>query len=471
MTITSQARPSSAQALPRKRLEERIIQLSSQIAGATCELLLLIGEFDAVDGWGAWGMASTSAWLSWQCGVGRTAAREQVRVAKALREFPSIVSAFREGRLSYSKVRAITRIATTDTVDLLVDWAQHATAAQLERIVAGQRRAERNPQVRAQHAARSLSWRWDDDGSLVGSFRLPPDQGVRFLQAIEIARGALPEVPDEVADAEAGAAEPCEGCRNASAEAPAPHRFGCAAAEVEAEPARIKQRSSVDALMFMAGTTVTAVEQSADSEDDGVGLPGLGAERFSLVLHASAEAPDGELTTDDGITLHPLVGRRLSCGCPYSVQTDDANGNPLHLGRRTRRIRGRLARAVHARDGGRCQAPGCRNRTRQIHHIIHWADGGVTCIENLVSLCDSHHWLVHEGGWNITGKQGHWQFKASDGRVLQAAPQPTSAATPLAGNAAIRPNAIVPTQVDATLDLDMCLFSLWQAANLRPSSN
>ena len=188
------------------------------------------------------------------------------------------------------------------------------------------------------------------------------------------------------------------------------------------------------------------------------------------MLHASAEAPT-ELTTDTGVTIHRVTGQRLTCSCAHATQTDDPDGNPLHLGRRTRRIRGRLARAVHARDHGHCQAPGCRNRTRQIHHITHWADGGVTCIENLISLCDAHHWLVHEGEWTITGEQGAWLFQSPDGRTLRTTPEPAATSTPLLHNTAITATAIVPTAVDATIDLDACLYSLNNRPSLRPSAN
>jgi Domain of unknown function (DUF222) len=157
-------------------------------------------------------MRSTGHWLSWQCGIGRTAAREQVRVARAMREYPVITDAFSEGRLSYSKVRAITRIATADTVEVLVDWARHCTAAQLERVVAGQRRALRAQDVRARKAARQVTYRWDDDGSLVGSFRLPPEDGARFLQALEIAKARLPEPVEEAVRAEDDAVPACDSC-------------------------------------------------------------------------------------------------------------------------------------------------------------------------------------------------------------------------------------------------------------------
>jgi hypothetical protein len=160
---------------PLERLEAEIVELSSQLTAATSRLLGLVGEFDAVEGWREWGMRSTAHWLSWQCGVGLTAGREQVRVARALRRLPLLAGEFAAGRLSYSKVRAVSRVATAETESTFVEWAVHATAAQLDRLVAAQRRVPRTGEVRARHDARYLSWRWDDDGSLVGSFRLPPE--------------------------------------------------------------------------------------------------------------------------------------------------------------------------------------------------------------------------------------------------------------------------------------------------------
>jgi hypothetical protein len=120
---------------PLERLEAEIVELSSQLTAATSRLLGLVGEFDAVEGWREWGMRSTAHWLSWQCGVGLTAGREQVRVARALRSLPLVAAEFADGRLSYSKVRAVSRVATAATEATLVEWALHATAAQLDRLV------------------------------------------------------------------------------------------------------------------------------------------------------------------------------------------------------------------------------------------------------------------------------------------------------------------------------------------------
>jgi hypothetical protein len=405
-------------------LEAEIVELSSQLTAATSRLLGLVGEFDAAEGWREWGMRSTAHWLSWQCGVGLTAGREQVRVARALRSLPLLAAEFATGRLSYSKVRAVSRVATPETESTLVEWALHATAAQLDRLVAAQRRVSRTAVVRARHDARYLTWRWDDDGSLIGSFRLPPEQAAVLLQALEVAKESLPAVTPSVAHASAEAS-PVDGQGNASAEAP--------------EPAMAPR--SVDALVQLATAFLDAKRQSASPNQ---------RERYQLVLHATTEqltrdhddAAEGTTTTD-GIRLHPETARRLTCDCPTSTLTVDGHGAPLHLGRRTRRIRGRLARAVHYRDRGRCQAPGCTVVATITHHIRHWARGGTTCLINLISLCDAHHWLVHDGGWTIAViRPGTWRFYASDGRRLDTDHAPVAASRPLPTDPTLEPDAV-----------------------------
>lgn len=428
--------------MPLERVEARLVELSSQIAGATCELLCLVAQFDAADGGKVWGLASTAHWLSWKCGVGMTAAREQVRVARKLVGFPALITEFSAGRLSYSKVRSITRAATENTIDTWIMWARHSTAAQLDRIVAGCQRARRSRDAQAQRATRQVSYRWDEDGTLVGSFRLPPEDGARLIVALEAARAVL---PDPVAEAEAvedEAAPACAKCVCASAEihAQAPceligahdcdemaanhARAVCSETSAEALNDHRPRKSMADALTFLAERTIDWVAAHADPDAE-LGLPGLGKERFQLVIHASAEASAASGASTDlfdaaqvenGPALHPETARRLACACPWSVQIDDPRGNPLHLGRKARRARGRLARAVHHRDHGHCQAPGCTNRTTEIHHIVYWSDQGPTCITNLISLCSSHHWLVHEGGWIIiTLAPGSWLFQRADG--------------------------------------------------------
>jgi hypothetical protein len=128
---------------PLERLEAEIVELAGQLTAATARFIVLVGEFDAAEGWRDWAMASTAHWLSWRCGVGLATAREQLRVARALRELPIVAESFAAGRLSYSKVRAVTRFVTSKTEADVVMMAEHATAAHIESLGSAMRRARR----------------------------------------------------------------------------------------------------------------------------------------------------------------------------------------------------------------------------------------------------------------------------------------------------------------------------------------
>jgi len=189
MTETIQA-PVRALARPLERLEAEIVELATQITGATARLIAMIGEFDAAEGWRDWGMRSTAHWLSWKCGIGLNAGREQVRVARALAGLPLIASAFAAGRLSYSKVRAVTRFATEDNEQELLELAESATAAQMERLLAAVRKVRSADEVRERHAARGVRYHFDDDGSLVGVAQFDRSNDEPEAEfAIEVDRG------------------------------------------------------------------------------------------------------------------------------------------------------------------------------------------------------------------------------------------------------------------------------------------
>ena len=124
-------------ALPHEALGNRIAELSAHVNAAKCRLLELIGEFDEKSGWADEGCLSCAHWLNWKCGVSAVAAREQVRVARALRALPRTRAAFAKGVVSYSKVRALTRVGTPESEGYLLMIAEHGTAAHLEVVVRG----------------------------------------------------------------------------------------------------------------------------------------------------------------------------------------------------------------------------------------------------------------------------------------------------------------------------------------------
>ena len=189
------------------RLGDDIAKLAARIQAATYELLVMLREFDAQEGWA--GFPSCAHWLHWRTGLAPGAAREKVRVARALGELPLLSAAMRQGQLSYSKVRALTRVATPANEARLLDCARCATAAQVERLTRAWQQVDRQAEAdadRLRHEGRELQTWVDDDGMVVVRGRLAPEVGAVVRQALEAAADRLrAEVsPDEAAETSTG---------------------------------------------------------------------------------------------------------------------------------------------------------------------------------------------------------------------------------------------------------------------------
>ncbi len=205
--------------MPLERVEAQLCELAGHLAAATCRFLVLLGDFDARRGWASWDMNSCAQWLSWKCQLSSGTAREHVRVARALRDLPVLRAEFGAGRLSYAKIRALTRIATPATEAGLAEIAGPMTANQLERFARAHRQVSAADDTTAR-IRRRLAWRFEDDGSLAGTFRLPPAAGAVLLKALRAAAGSLdPRPPDHGGEPDS-AGEP----GSVSAETPAPGR-------------------------------------------------------------------------------------------------------------------------------------------------------------------------------------------------------------------------------------------------------
>jgi hypothetical protein len=160
------------------------------VNAASYRFLVLIAEFDREEHWVWYGVATCAQWLNWQCGLGEVAAREHVRVARALPKLPKISESFSRGELSYSKVRAMTRIATPENEEVLLNIALHGTAAQLCRLVSRYRRYERLEEARDPeklYRQRYVRFTYDEDGSMILHAKLPPELGEVVKKAIEVA--------------------------------------------------------------------------------------------------------------------------------------------------------------------------------------------------------------------------------------------------------------------------------------------
>src|SRR5436309_15268448 len=186
-------RPTPEPIVELERLGDEVAELSAHLDAASARLLELIREFDARGGWHN-GFSSCAAWLTWRVGLEPGAAREHVRVARALGTLPLLAQALARGELSYSKVRALTRVATPETEErpLAVDRA--GTAEHVERIVRGWRRVDRIAEAREaarQHANRALHVYQNEDGMVTIRGRLTPEAGALLMQALAAAPETL----------------------------------------------------------------------------------------------------------------------------------------------------------------------------------------------------------------------------------------------------------------------------------------
>ena len=126
--------------------------------------------------------------------------------------------------------------------------------------------------------------------------------------------------------------------------------------------------------------------------------------RVNGSIFPTIKSPGGSVT----IRLISHQAGRFACDCSIATNTIK-NGEPTDIGRISRIWPRAMARAIKDRDQ-HCQFNGCtRTHNLKIHHIVHWADGGTTCIENGVSLCQSCHTKVHEGGYTIQRVDSHEQ--------------------------------------------------------------
>jgi Domain of unknown function (DUF222) len=313
---------------PTEWIEREIGELAAHIAAATCRWLELIAELDRRGGHEAWGFHSCGAWVAWRCSIDPRSAREHVRVARALEELPLVREKFSHGELSYSKVRAITRIATPEIEAELVEMACFATAAQLDRLVRGYRRAISLESAEAAHRNRFLSCEWDEDGSLRICGRLAPEDGAFFLKAIEAGRDAIRERE------EAGSVDTQGG---------------------SAEPKPLQPVNDADALMEIAEGALASNFR-----------PRPASERHQVIVHADAEAlaDAGEAAgcyIDGGPAICAETARRLACDTSVISILHGQKG-VLDVGRKTRAIPASIRRALDSRSEGHCQFPGCENR-------------------------------------------------------------------------------------------------------------
>jgi hypothetical protein len=384
-------------------LGDAIAETAAVIDAATHRFLTQLREFDRLGGWHRAGAVSCAHWLSWRVGMNLGAAREKVRVASRLAELPAIAQALASGEVSYSKVRAMTRIATASNEADLLGMARNTTGSQLERICRLKRSVNAlDPgAARAQEECRRyVVQRATDDGMVSTQVRLHPDEAARFIRALEyLGRGNLADGAVAVADLALSGAAPDPNARDAAPVAPA-------AATSDAAPVAPADGGESDR------ETHTEVDEPAPSHRPGTIRPPV-----EVVLHVSAADLQGVTELGDGISAETC--RRALCDSGVVPMLEDERGRTIDVGRKTRTIPPALRRALLARDGG-CRFPGCTNR-RFVdgHHIQHWIDGGATSLGNTALLCRRHHRYVHECGFTIEKRGDDLVFRDQRGEVVR----------------------------------------------------
>lgn len=424
-------------------LADQITLWSGRIAAAQAHLLALIAEFDRREAWGGHGLLSCAHWLSWRTGLGPTAARERVRVARALRDLPALDRAFSTGEIYWSQVRALTRVAA---VDDRIDWvtvARHATAAQLERIVRGIRRVRNaeealdDPEQAAYRARTRVAYA--ADGSMTITIRVSAEDGALITAGLAAVKARLDR---ETAPLGAPVTE--------SADVPA----GTTDARVPATDA--------DALLQLARSAL---------DDQQLQRPALGRrERARLVVQADplsgwGRLRDGELLPPATVT--PLLPRGWS-RVPEPGMAPYLQERRRHDAGRTRREPSlALRELLGSVDGERCRFPGCtRHRVLHAHHVRHWSRGGRTDLDNLVLLCSRHHTLVHAHGYGLTlAPDRTLRVSTADGTPLPHHPrQPWGDPADLDPAARVTPSTLPPSDISARIDLGYVVHVLLQQA-------
>ncbi|MGM0386513.1 MAG: DUF222 domain-containing protein [Actinomycetota bacterium] len=403
---------------------ERVEELRVRIQGAAAtaaqvdhEFLVLLGQFDAGDGLGWYpDFRSVAHWVSYYCSMAPGTAREHVRVARALREMPRVGELMRAGRLSFSKVREVTRLAgQVDEVELC-ELAVEMTASQLARTVRTFR-AVGGTRVAAE-LLRGFTVQEVGGGMTRVSVTLPTEEAAVVVAAVEKA----------------------------------------ARAEVVAEEGQPRCRA--EAMVALAQHHLDATPAPVSEDDHHLVVVQVGAEILAGL--PAGDVPAGTCHIEGAGSIEPATAQRLSCAGRVLPAVIGADGEVLALGRTRRRASRAQRRALRIRDGVTCQFPGCeQSRHLDAHHAVPWWAGGATDLSNLLNLCRRHHTAVHEGGMSITREAGRWVFRHRDGSAVCELDPPTP------GELAwklLHDSRIFPTHGGEGFTLEACVGALFNAA-------
>lgn len=363
------------------RLVASVIQHQRAISAHHSQLLAAVVELDRRKAWRVDGATSMVAWLVQQCGVATATARDWVTAAAKLRDLPKISDALSQGDLSFDQVKPLVEVAKPETDATLAEQATHWSAKQVRELATAARR-QSDDQAGASYARRFL--RFDDRRRMLTGV-LPEDR-------YAIVKGSL----------------------------------------VARASRRRKERLPFDQRMADALVELCQRDSAGQSSSVTGGSPpragGMRRNRPTVVVHADLAFLTGGGGGAELDVLGPVsreVARRIACDAKVLVSLDEPSGQSLNLGRARRDPSDAQRIEIRRRDKG-CRFPGCTHTEfTDVHHVLHWTNGGPTDLCNLVELCDQHHRFVHEMGWRIVGDANvELTFRSPTGRVTTSTPSP-----------------------------------------------
>ena len=363
----------------RKSLRGRLRVAKAGAGAADRELLRWVLACDRAELFREDGARNGAQWLSAQLGISNWKARRYIGAAYSLEHLPLLSDALETGALSLDKTLELARFATALDEKKLIRWAQRVTVAAI-RERGDQETKIKIEDARAAHEARFFR-RWgSDEHSTYLEALLPNEQAAALMEAVDKLAHELPQ------ETQRGDALP--GIQDDGMD---------------------QRRADALVLLVTSGAN---------------GKPA----QTTVVLHAPLEAlahDEGNCTLESGDVLHPALARQLCCDARLEVVLHGKDGAPVGVGHTSQITPAWLRRAVFHRDGNRCTFPGCEaKRFLNPHHIQHWAKKGPTELNNLVTVCSSHHTLIHRFGWNVALESGQPIWFKPLGRRYEPGPAP-----------------------------------------------
>ena len=410
-----------------QELARHIVERSARISALHRQQLADIAEFDRAEAWRGDGAVSMTAWVTAQCGVSTSTARQWVRSAVNLESLPCLAEGLASGALSLDLVEPLAEVASPSSDAALREASTHWSVQQARELATWHKA---QAEAAAEAAAAAESEGTSEDGVAAPGAAAPgaaarefEHRTLRFNDARRSVWVAFTR--DDYATAKS-------------------LLVGRVTAEGQSQERETQERESQerqsppssDPLGYVPydkrlyDALIDVFRAGSGSRSEAGRAAGVTAQP-RVVVHAPLDvlvdcSAEGVAEIAGVGPVSVEVVRRLACDARVDLAVEGRDGSIMDQGR-VRRDPTPVQRVeIDRRDRG-CRFPGCRyTEFTNVHHIQHWADGGLTNLDNLVTLCGRHHRAVHELGWAMSGDADSvLTFTSPHGRSMRSVPSPT----------------------------------------------